>query len=583
MHAPAMNAERTESNPESQRLGRYRLLTTLGQGGMGAIHLAVMSGMGEFRKLVVVKELRRDLATNPEFVKLFLSEAKLAGRLNHPNIVQTIEAGQDGERYYLAMEFLDGQPFHTVVQTSRVEPLVPLRLRLQVIRDVLSGLHYAHELCDYDGRPLGIVHCDVSPPNVFLTYDGHVKVVDFGIAKASELNAPAEPGVFKGKLRYAAPEQLIGENIDRRADVFSAGVMLWEAVTLRKFSSGSVQDHAAIERRLLGAEPRLAQAAPGVPHLLTAICDKALSVDPKNRFQTAEDFREALAEYIAAFGAPYDSNAVGQLMATKFAAERAQRHLLIHQRIRNEHAPESQRAPLPSAANDGVPTAVADLSELVESIRLTDGVAASVRGMRKGNPKSLWWVAGTAVVIGAVGTSLIGGKDPEPPTSAANLPLVTGNLTQTLNQLAPEEPKPRDVSPSRPAEAVPADAKLADAKPADAKPADEKVGLSTTVVEVVPTVERTLEPVKVVGEATSKERRREAKEEASADASQERERSARAAAPASSPATPTSAPMAAVTASKKSAPVIQAEGVGQDLRGVPRHEQRGLDEDNPFR
>lgn len=579
MHAPAINAERTsaerttaertESTPESQRLGRYRLLTTLGQGGMGAIHLAVMSGMGEFRKLVVVKELRRDLATNPEFVKLFLSEAKLAGRLNHPNIVQTIEAGQDGERYYLAMEFLDGQPFHTVVQASRVEPLVPLRLRLQVIRDVLSGLHYAHELCDYDGRPLGIVHCDVSPPNVFLTYDGHVKVVDFGIAKASEVNAPSEPGVFKGKLRYAAPEQLIGENIDRRADVFSAGVMLWEAVTLRKFSSGSVQDHAAIERRLLGAEPRLAQAAPGVPHLLTAICDKALSVDPKNRFQTADDFREALAEYIAAFGAPYDSNAIGQLMGTKFAAERGQRHLLIHQRIRNEHAPESQRAPLPSPANDGVPTAVADLSELVESIRLTDGVAASVRSMRKGSPKSLWWVAGTAVVIGAVGTSLIGGKEPAPPTSAANFPLVTGNLTQTLNQLAPEAPKPHEVSPSA-------------IKSADAPQLEDRTALPATVVEVVPTVERTLEPVKVVGDAPSKERRRDAKEDVVADVPA-RDSAARSSASVSSPATPIPASSASVAAAKKSAPVIQADGVGQDLRGVRRHEQRGLDEDNPFR
>src|SRR5690606_1561810 len=144
------------------------LLTTLGQGGMGAIHLAVMSGMGEFRKLVVVKELRRDLATNPEFVKLFLSEAKLAGRLNHPNIVQTIEAGQSGERYYLAMEFLDGQPFHQMVQSCQIEPLIPLRLRLQIIRDVLSGLHYAHELRDYANTPVNIVHFDVSPPNVFV-------------------------------------------------------------------------------------------------------------------------------------------------------------------------------------------------------------------------------------------------------------------------------------------------------------------------------------------------------------------------------------------------------------------------------
>lgn len=557
MHAPAVNAERTESGPESQRLGRYRLLTTLGQGGMGAIHLAVMSGMGEFRKLVVVKELRRDLATNPEFVKLFLSEAKLAGRLNHPNIVQTIEAGQSGERYYLAMEFLDGQPFQALVQGSQVEPLVPLRLRLQVIRDVLAGLHYAHELRDYDGSPLNIVHCDVSPPNVFLTYDGHVKVVDFGIAKVNESNTPSERGVFKGKLRYAAPEQLVGENIDRRADVFSAGVMLWEAITLRKFSSGSVQDHAAIERRLLGSEPRLAEAAPQVPHLLAAICDKALSVDPKGRFQTADDFREALAEYLGAFGAQYDPSAVSQLMATKYAAERAQRHLLIHERIRNEHGPLESHRPVAGPANDGVPTAVADLSELVESIRLTDGVAASVRGMRKRNQKSLWWVAASAVILGAVGTSIIGvpQTEPTPSASAGSLPSVTGNLAQTVNQLTAR----------------------AQAEPPRIEPAP------MPIAEVIPTVERTLEPVKLVAEAEPKERKRRDRYEAR-DVTDEQPSATRASNPLPTSAQPVvSAVSSDSAATKKAAPTIDSDKVGQDLKAMQKRELRGLDRDNPFR
>jgi len=545
-------------------LGRYRLLTTLGQGGMGAIHLAVMSGMGEFRKLVVVKELRRDLATNPKFVKLFLSEAKLAGRLNHPNIVQTIEAGQSGERYYLAMEFLDGQPFHQMVQSCQIEPLIPLRLRLQIIRDVLSGLHYAHELRDYDNSPLNIVHCDVSPPNVFVTYDGHVKVVDFGIAKASELNAPSERGVFKGKLRYAAPEQLIGENIDRRADVFSAGVMLWEAITLRKFSSGSVQDHAAIERRLLGSEPRLAEAAPQVPHLLAAICDKALSVDPNDRFQTADDFREALAEYLGAYGAQFEPSAIAQLMATKYAAERAQRHLLIHERIRNEHyAAESQR-PTAGPANDGVPTAVADLSELVESIRLTDGVAASVRVGRKSNTRSLWWVAGSAVVIGAVATGLLGARDPEPGPNAAGLAPATDAAGRLADQVAP-----------RAAE------KISLESPPKAGAASTSV--TAALAEVVPTVERTLEPVKVVADAEPKDRRRRDRE-AQASASDQASTPARGGVGTALPSTPpTASSNPASTTTKKAGPLIESDHVGQDLKTMQRRDLRGLDNDNPFR
>lgn len=565
MQAIATRPEPMEPNQEPQRLGRYRLLTTLGQGGMGAIHLAVMSGMGEFRKLVVVKELRRDLAANPEFVKLFLWEAKLAGRLNHPNIVQTIEAGQDGERYYLAMEFLDGQPFHTVVQASRIEPTVPLRLRLQVIRDVLSGLHYAHDLKDYDGRPLNIVHCDVSPPNVFVTYEGHVKVVDFGIAKASGLNAAAEDGVFKGKLRYAAPEQLIGENIDRRADVFSAGVMLWEAITLRKFSSGSVQDHAAIERRLRGEEPRVSQVAPSVPSLLAAICDKALSVDPKDRFQSADDFREALTEYSAAYGPPYEASAISQLMATKFAAERAQRNQLIHERIKNESLPPASLHGVASTVSEGVPTAVADLSELVESIRITDGVAASVRGLRKNKQRSMWWVASGAVVTGVLATSLIGGPEEVPEVSAGTTSgALNQGLVHTVNPLGAEVPKQPEPVPE------------AAAKPAAAQ---------RPTVEVVPNVERTIEPVKVVAEAEPRERRRRERDVTEPATEKETPESTSRSAVTTGESAPTGVRASATqntVVPPGTAPVIRSPHVGQDLNAGPQRNLRDLDEANPF-
>jgi serine/threonine protein kinase len=555
MQATALKPELTESNEQAQRLGRYRLLTSLGQGGMGAIHLAVMSGMGDFRKLVVVKELRRDLAVNPEFVKLFLWEAKLAGRLNHPNIVQTIEAGQDGERYFLAMEFLDGQPFHTVIQASRLEPAIPLRLRLQVIRDVLAGLHYAHELKDYDGRPLNIVHCDVSPPNVFITYEGHVKVVDFGIAKASGLHAGAtEDGVFKGKLRYAAPEQLLGENIDRRADVFSAGVMLWEAVTLRKFSSGSVQDRAAIERRLKGEEPRLRQVAPSVPSLLAAICDKALAVDPNERFQTADDFREALAEYSAAYGPPYEASAISQLMATKFATERAERNRLIHERIRNESLPPASLHGVSTHLTEGVPTAVADLSELVESIRITDGVASSVRSLRRNKQKSLWWVGSGAVVSGIVATSLIGSPKPEPePTLATSVAAASVEATGPVAPAPEEQPVARTSRGSAAEEAASG---------------------------VAPTVERTIDPVKVTGVAEPRERRRRDKDgagdvKAAEAAGQEPSKPAAVAtARATTPST---------ESGTQDGARIPSALVGQDLKAVQPVQRPGIDQDNPFR
>jgi eukaryotic-like serine/threonine-protein kinase len=319
----------------AQRLGRYAVVATLGQGGMGTIHLAVAGGLGEFRKLLVIKELRRDLAANAKFVEMFMAEAKLAARLNHPNIVQTLEAGQDGDRYFLAMEFLDGQPLTEVLKRAPSEPCITLNMRLQMLCDVLAGLHYAHELCEFDESPLQIVHRDVSPHNVFVTYHGQVKVVDFGIAKAVDIDGCTSAGVFKGKFSYAAPEQVNGCTVDRRADVFAVGVMLWEVLSERRFAAGGVTE-AAVDARLKGAEPRLAQVAPGVPAALAAICDRAIHVDPEQRYPSAEAFRADLAGYLAERGELTQPAELAEILRTKFATERSAMHRMIHAQAKHQ-------------------------------------------------------------------------------------------------------------------------------------------------------------------------------------------------------------------------------------------------------
>ena len=324
----------------NERLGRYTLLGTLGQGGMGTIHLAVAGGLGEFRKLLVVKELRRDLARNPRFVQMFLDEAKLAARLSHPNVVHTVEAGQDGERLFLSMEFLDGQPLHEIIKRGRVEPPLLLPAYLHILCNTLAGLHYAHELVDYDGTQLEIVHRDVSPHNVFVTYDGHVKVVDFGIARAADTEDPTTPGVFKGKFAYAAPEQLLGLPIDRRADVFSAGVMLWEGVVGRRFSTGKLS-REAIEARTAGDYPRLADAAPQADPPLIEICDRAIALDPEHRFASAEEFRGALQGYLFERQHNVGAAELGALVRAKFVEERTRTHGLIGDHIRAQNLTES--------------------------------------------------------------------------------------------------------------------------------------------------------------------------------------------------------------------------------------------------
>ncbi|HWL86171.1 MAG TPA: serine/threonine-protein kinase, partial [Polyangiaceae bacterium] len=208
----------------SARFGKYTFIATLGRGGMADVYLALQSGPVGFRKLVVVKKLRADVDVTEEdtYRAMLLDEARLAARLRHPHVVQTLEVGiHDGE-HFMAMEYLEGQPLGRVATAAHRagKPMEP-SLVVQIVMDVLSGLHYAHELRDFDGTPLGIVHRDVSPQNVFVTYDGQVKVVDFGIAKAAGAAGTTQNGVFKGKLAYVAPEQASGDPVDARADVFA--------------------------------------------------------------------------------------------------------------------------------------------------------------------------------------------------------------------------------------------------------------------------------------------------------------------------------------------------------------------------
>ncbi|HVH41967.1 MAG TPA: serine/threonine-protein kinase, partial [Labilithrix sp.] len=211
--------------------GKYRLFARLGSGGMADVYLAVAHGAMNVNRLVVVKRLRDEHTNESNSREMFLNEARLAARLNHPNVIQTFEAGSEAGSFFLAMEYVDGQPLSRVLTSlKRQGEVLEPRLAARVCSDALNGLHYAHELTDFDGSALEIVHRDVSPQNIMLTYEGTVKLVDFGIAKAAGSSQTAH-GVFKGKVAFMAPEQVRGENVDRRADLFAAGIVLWEAVT----------------------------------------------------------------------------------------------------------------------------------------------------------------------------------------------------------------------------------------------------------------------------------------------------------------------------------------------------------------
>jgi serine/threonine-protein kinase len=303
--------------------GRYRLVATLGRGGMAEVFLAVAHGLGGFNKLVVLKRLRPHLADEAEFRDMFLDEARLAARLNHPNVVQSYEVGEGHGSYFIAMEYLEGQPLNRVIDELRVRGRrLDARLAAKIVSEACAGLQHAHDLRDYDGTPLRIIHRDVSPHNVFVNYDGQVKLVDFGIAKAVNSRADTEVGVLKGKIAYMAPEQAAGEAIDARADLFAMGIVLWELCTGRALFGG---ENAANTLHKLMSEPipRPSSVASRVDPKLEAITMRLLERDPGDRFQSARELRAALEGWLRDAGGDVRGEEVGALVTSLFEGVRA--------------------------------------------------------------------------------------------------------------------------------------------------------------------------------------------------------------------------------------------------------------------
>jgi hypothetical protein len=241
--------------------------------------------------------------------------------------------GQEGERYFIAMEYLEGQPLNRVIHRLQKAGGLSLPMHLRVIADALAGLHHAHELTDYDGTPLGVVHRDVTPHNVFVTYDGLVKVVDFGIAKALNSSSETRTGVLKGKVAYMAPEQARGERVDRRADIFSMGVMMWEAATGKRLWKG-VPDITILQRLLSGEIQTPRSVKPEVPEKLETIIMKALSHQREDRYETAADLQNAVDAYLEETGERASARDVGKLIGTHFEADRHKIKGIIEEQLR---------------------------------------------------------------------------------------------------------------------------------------------------------------------------------------------------------------------------------------------------------
>jgi serine/threonine protein kinase len=298
------------------------VISHLATGGMAQIYLARQSGLGAFERHVVLKTILRERASDERFVTMFLDEAKLAATLNHQNVAQVYEVDQADGAYFMAMEYVHGENARAILEhTLRRGWTIPLELALMIVSGAAAGLHHAHERRGKQGQPLNIVHRDISPANIMVGFDGSVKVLDFGIAKAEERVTKTVGGMIKGKYGYMSPEQCKGKPIDRRSDIFALGICLYELTTLRRAFKGN-DDFETMKRIVAGDVIMPSVAVSGYPRELEAIILTALASDPNARFQTAQEMIEAIDAFAVRAKLTGSATALGRFMTQLFGSKR---------------------------------------------------------------------------------------------------------------------------------------------------------------------------------------------------------------------------------------------------------------------
>jgi serine/threonine protein kinase/cytochrome c-type biogenesis protein CcmH/NrfG len=307
-------------NFEAQRFGKYELLQKIAVGGMAELYCARVTRDHGFEKRVAIKKILPHLSDEGNLVKAFIDEAKLAALLQHENIIQIYDFGSIDGEYFIAMEYLFGKDLRRLIRKlKRNNSPLDLESTLYIISRICAGLDYSHKLKDLQGKPLNIIHRDINPQNIFLTYEGQVKIIDFGIAKAASHNSTTHEGLIKGKVAYMSPEQAMGQIIDHRSDIFSTGIILYELLAGRRMFEGETM-HIYSQVRKARYEP-LNKLQPDLPEKLFTVVDRALAKQPDDRYQTCGEMLADLEECIFALSVRPNSRSFANFIKDFFREE----------------------------------------------------------------------------------------------------------------------------------------------------------------------------------------------------------------------------------------------------------------------
>ncbi len=435
------------------RLGRFELLLELAKGGMATLYLARIQGPQGFQKLLALKRVHDEHCGKASFVRMFLDEARLAAQIQHGNVATVFDMGQVDSTYFFTMEYVHGVSLNAVLrEATRIPGHFQWYHGAQIVADAAAGLHAAHELRDLEGKPLRVVHRDISPQNILVSYEGAVKVVDFGIAYAAERLTTTSSGVMKGKASYMSPEQVMGETVDHRSDIFSLGIVLWEAVLLQRLFREK-SSAAALMRIRDGDISRPRSLCPDLPLPLERIILKALAHRPENRFQTMAEMERALRDVLDDFARPAYRDSLRRVMRDLFCDQKRRMDQQIHAACQLYQPPEAYDVspPFPTI----LPSSAGTAPSLGEQADHTGSLWARWRSWGIASGLALL-TAGTVLVLSPPGNKRLSDafsseKPTRKRTATPQTPRPAASMSPTRGQT---RPRAVSIAPARTRESV---------------------------------------------------------------------------------------------------------------------------------